>query len=179
MPGLPSSAWSLPAGLTKRRLGTTIEHMTEDVETTPGTLHLRRSLAAPPARVWSALTDPAELAGWFWPPSLRPRAVTDARPGGEFRVEGKPGAAYDLIVAGRYEAVQAPNRLVFTWHWENVEADDAEATQTLVTIELSPVDGATTLSVTHSGFPDEASRDDHIKGWSDCLDRLPDHLART
>jgi glutathione S-transferase len=96
--------------------------------------------------------------------------------------EGRPGASYDLVVAGRDEAVDAPSRLVFTWRWENADegdADDAGPVRTLVTIELSAVDGATVLTVTHSGFPDEASRDDHVKGWSDCLDRLPDHLART
>src|SRR4051812_38819457 len=117
MPGLPSSARSLPGGLTKRRRGATIEHMTEYVGTTAGPLRMQRSFAASPARVFLALTDPTELAAWFWPPTLQPKAVSDARPGGEFRIEGKPGIAYDLIVAGRYRTVEAPGRLVFTWHW--------------------------------------------------------------
>jgi hypothetical protein len=30
----------------------------------------------------------------------------------------------------------------------------------------------------HGGFATEESRDEHIQGWTDCLDRLPEYLAR-
>ncbi len=132
------------------------------------TARLRRTLLAAPDRVWQALTDPAEIEAWFWPPSLAPKVRCDARPDGEVRIESAA-----MAVSGRFREVQAPHRLVFTWTW------DGEAPQTLVTIGLSAVDNATAtdLTLTHEGFSDQASRDDHVQGWSDCLDRLPAHLA--
>src|ERR1700704_5687127 len=134
----------------------------------PTTVRLRRTLGQPPARVWQALTDAAELEAWFWPPRLLPKVRADARPDGEVRIESTA-----MAVSGRYQEAVAPRRLVFSWRW------DGDTTQTLVTIELSAVDNgaATELALTHAGFPDLAARDDHITGWSDCLDRLPTHLT--
>lgn len=31
----------------------------------------------------------------------------------------------------------------------------------------------TLLTVLHEGFSTESERDEHVQGWSDCLDRLP------
>ena len=45
-------------------------------------LVLQRDLSAPPERVWRALTDPAALAAWFWPPRLEPAAEVDLAVGG-------------------------------------------------------------------------------------------------
>jgi uncharacterized protein YndB with AHSA1/START domain len=164
--------------LTTCSLGTTLDRMrdrsNEDGPDAaapadhPTTVRLRRTLAQPPARVWQALTDPVELEAWFWPPRLLPKVRADARPDGEVRIESTA-----MAVSGRYREAAAPRRLVFSWCW------DGDTTQTLVTIELSAVDngGGTELALTHTGFPDQAARDDHITGWSDCLDRLPTHMA--
>jgi uncharacterized protein YndB with AHSA1/START domain len=38
--------------------------------------------------------------------------------------------------------------------------------------------GATTVTVTHSGFDEAEIRDNHEQGWQDCLDRL-ERLAST
>jgi hypothetical protein len=37
------------------------------------------------------------------------------------------------------------------------------------TLELDRTD----LHLTHEGFATAATRDDHVDGWSACLDRLP------
>ena len=87
-------------------------------------LMLQRDLDAPPERVWRALTDPAALAAWFWPPRLDPAAEVDLAVGGGYRIAG-PGAG--IAVAGRYL--------------------------------------------------EDATRDDHVQGWTDCLGRLPAWLA--
>ncbi len=39
------------------------------------------------------------------------------------------------------------------------------------------MDGATALMLTHERFADDATRDNHRIGWSDCLDRLPGWLT--
>jgi hypothetical protein len=33
------------------------------------------------------------------------------------------------------------------------------------------------LTLVHSRFTTDTDRDNHLKGWSDCLDRLPGWLA--
>jgi len=132
-------------------------------------LQLRRTLAFPPERIWRALTDPAALAAWFWPERFDTTVAADVRVGGRYRIDG-PGAG--MAVSGEYVAVEPPNRLVFTWSW------DGEADETLVSVELTPSEAGTELLLTHARFADDTERDNHAKGWADCLDRLPDWLAR-
>jgi uncharacterized protein YndB with AHSA1/START domain len=133
------------------------------------TLRLTRVLAAPPERVWRAFTDPAALAAWFWPQHFATTVETDLRVGGRYRIDG-PGAG--MAVSGEYVTVEAPSRLMFTWRW------DGEVEETLVTLHLPPVGDGTELTLTHERLSDDAARDNHIKGWSDCLDRLPQWLRR-
>ncbi len=89
--------------------------------------------------------------------------------GGRYRIDG-PGAG--MAVSGEYVSVEPPNRLAFTWRW------DGETEETLVTLELVATGDGTRLALTHERFSDDADRDNHAKGWSDCLDRLPGWLAR-
>ncbi len=133
------------------------------------TLQISRALPAPPDRVWRAFTDPAALAAWFWPERFATTAETDVRVGGRYRIDG-PGAG--MAVSGEYVSVEPPNRLAFTWRW------DGETEETLVTLELVATGDGTRLALTHERFSDDADRDNHAKGWSDCLDRLPGWLAR-
>jgi uncharacterized protein YndB with AHSA1/START domain len=128
-------------------------------------LRIDRTLAAGTVRVWRALTDETALAAWFWPARLHPRARVDAS---GFELTGD-----SIAVRGRYLEMAEPHRLRFTWQW------DGEDAQTLVTIDLSGVDGATGLTLWHEGFADDEDRDRHITGWTECLDRLPHFLANS
>jgi uncharacterized protein YndB with AHSA1/START domain len=130
-------------------------------------LRLERTLAAPPVRVWHALTDADELTRWFWPASYGTLVEVDLRPGGSLRIDA-PGL---MGVQGEYVDIDPPRLLAFTWQW------NGEAERTAVRVELSPVDGGTRLVLVHEGFADPATRESHTTGWSDCLDRLPAHLA--
>jgi uncharacterized protein YndB with AHSA1/START domain len=132
-------------------------------------LTVNRTLAAPADRVWRALTDPAALAAWFWPQRFAPTADVDLRVGGRYRIDGP---AVGMAVSGEYVTVEPPHKLVFTWIW------DGEPGETLVTIELTPSDTGTELTVRHERFADDANRDNHAQGWLDCLDRLPEWLSR-
>jgi uncharacterized protein YndB with AHSA1/START domain len=134
----------------------------------PANLRLQRALAAPPERVWRALTDPTALTGWFWPERLDPSAEADLEVGGRYRI-ASPTAG--MAVAGRYLELAPPHRLACTWSW------DGEDAETLVTVELTPSADGTELTLIHQGFANDDARDDHVKGWTDCLDRLPGWLA--
>lgn len=132
-----------------------------------GTLRLTRELSARPEHVWRAFTEPAVLAAWFWPQRFATTVEADLRVGGRYRIEG-PGAA--MAVGGEYVVVEPLERLAFTWRWDGAPAE------TLVTLHLAAAGEGTELTVVHEGFPDEADRDEHAKGWSDCLGRLPEGL---
>ena len=134
----------------------------------PLELRLHRDLDAGPDQVWRALTDPAALAAWFWPERLSPTAEVDLEEGGRYRIASPPA---DMAASGKFVELEAPRRLVCTWGW------DGEDAETLVTIVLAPAGGGTRLDLVHEGFADEQARDDHVQGWTDCLDRLPGWLA--
>jgi uncharacterized protein YndB with AHSA1/START domain len=128
-------------------------------------VHLQRTLPASPAVLWQALTEPDALGAWSWPQDkFGTVAEADLRVGGTFRIDA-PKAG--IGITGRYIEIAAAERLVMTWHWN--DADD----ETLVTIDLSVGTDGTRLTVRQGPFPDDARRDDHVQGWSDCLDRLP------
>ncbi len=131
-------------------------------------LEIRRTLPAPVERVWRAFTDPGRLAAWLWPERMGTVAAIDLRPGGRYTLDA-PGGGYGVF--GEYQTVQPTSLLVFTWQWRGEE----EAT--LVTVALAAAGPGTELTLTHERFADAAERDQHAQGWSDCLDRLPGHLA--
>jgi uncharacterized protein YndB with AHSA1/START domain len=78
-------------------------------------LVLERVVPVPPARVWRAWTEPAQLERWFCP---RPWQVVecriDLRPGGEFftRMAGPEGG--ESVNLGCYLEVIPARRLVWT-----------------------------------------------------------------
>jgi uncharacterized protein YndB with AHSA1/START domain len=131
-------------------------------------LTIQRQMAAEPGRIWRAWTDPAEFAAWMWPPSFQTWCEADVSVGGRYRL-ASPVA--EIAVAGAYEVVEQPHQLAFTWRW------DGEDEQTLVTLTLSASGDGTELTIEHDRFSSDEARTDHIRGWEDCLDRLPGHLA--
>jgi uncharacterized protein YndB with AHSA1/START domain len=130
-------------------------------------IRISRALPAEPERVWQALTDPAALCSWFWPESaFGTTAEVDLGEG--YRIDG-PKAG--LSLTGRYLTVDPPKRLVMTWQWPGEDGG------TMVRIELAPDGEGTALTLTHEGFADGTTRDEHVRGWSDCLARLPAWLG--
>ncbi|NNE35797.1 MAG: hypothetical protein HKN13_11195, partial [Rhodothermales bacterium] len=61
-------------------------------------------------------------------------------------------------VTGAYREVDAPNRLVYTWSWEEQGPD---AFQSVVTVTFTPLGDSTEVVVAHDLFPDEKTTADH------------------
>jgi len=140
------------------------------------TLQLRRTIPAPRERVFQAWTEAEALKRWFCPDDRGEVVVTelDARVGGRYRVEMRfPEGTH--TVSGSYREVSPPERLVFTWSWE----ERADAFETRVVIELHAQGDATELVLTHERFPNAEEREKHTHGWEGCLNRLPQFLARS
>jgi uncharacterized protein YndB with AHSA1/START domain len=129
---------------------------------------LARAVNGSREQAWEAWTRPELLARWWWPERFQTRYEVDLRSGGayRFRTVELPDIGI-LSLAGTYQEVSAPERLVYTWRWENVDE-----LPTVVTVRFEERGQGTQIHVTHEGFPSEEERDNHVVGWTDCLDRL-------
>ena len=76
---------------------------------------------------------------------------------------------------GVYREIVEPDRIVFTFAWEDEKGDPGH--ETLVTVTFAEHDGKTKLTFHQAVFESIAVRDSHREGWSECFDRLEAHLA--
>jgi len=137
-------------------------------------LTLRRRLKAPPARVFEAWTDPAQLMRWFGPAGAEMlEAKVELVVGGRFYARFvSPGPETD-VVEGRYLEIEPHRRLAIDWFW----ASNPEEGRSLLTVEIEPDGDGALLTLTHARLMDEPTRDGHRDGWSGSLDRLEAALA--
>jgi uncharacterized protein YndB with AHSA1/START domain len=141
-------------------------------------LVIHRSFAAPRALVFRAWTEAAHARHWWGPAHYPAISIEmDARPGGRWRAvlrspDGKP----DLSHGGVYREVVAPERVVFTFTWD--EAGE-RGLETVVTITLVERDGKTEMTLRQSPFQSGGERDGHSGGWNSCFDRLTALLAKS
>jgi uncharacterized protein YndB with AHSA1/START domain len=91
-------------------------------------------------------------------------ALLDARPGGEFSVdiEGTP-------VRGRYQELDPPNRVVFSWGFAG--SDELPPSSSTVEVLLSKEAHGTRVEIIHSGLPTTRAPK-HAEGWRRYLSRL-------
>jgi uncharacterized protein YndB with AHSA1/START domain len=140
---------------------------------TPGPpLVVRRTLPAPPERVFAAWLRPESMARWL-SPFADAEATVDPRVGGAFRVVMR-GMGQEIEHTGEYREIDPPRRLVFTW-----VSPYTGSTPSLVTVELEPVapGDRTELTLTHEHLPADQV-EDHRGGWERILGHLEAHLTR-
>lgn len=130
-----------------------------EFETPPNapTILVRRWLAAPPARVFAAFTEPALLRRWWGgiPGSTLSVCEVDLRPGGKWRFVERMADGREVPFSGRFRSVEPPHRLVFTMRAE-IEGFDASEHEEAATFEAS--EGGTRLTII-STFPGIPARD--------------------
>jgi len=105
----------------------------------------------PPAAVWRALTDPAELASWLMPNDFVPE------PGHRFRLDARP--EFGIIDAEVVE-IEPPSLLRCRWTVLGVP--------TTLTIRLRPDGDGTLLELEHIRLGPDA-RPSFDGGWTDKL----------
>lgn len=116
------------------------------------------------------LTDPRELARWWGPNGFTmPEAELDLRVGGRYRFAMKPPDGDVFHLAGEYRAIDPPNRLVYTFRWEEPTPDDRE---TVVELSLDARDDGTEIFLSQGTFATEERRALHENGWTDSFARL-------
>ncbi len=146
-----------------------------DVESQPR-LVLRRTFAASRERVFAVFTQADQMRLWMGPGEYAVvEAQADLRPGGAYRVTMQDPAGERLVVRGVYRDVGPPERVSYTWSWE--EDAPEEEVETLVTIEFAARGAQTDVVLTQERFASEESRDRHVGGWSAALDQVATLLA--
>jgi len=140
-------------------------------------LEIKRFINAPPARVYKAWTDPAELQRWFGPEDVRTIKIdADVRVGGKYRWDLQKQDGEEWSCLGEYRELVPGKKIVFTWKWDDDE-NWAEH-NSVVTVELSDRDGGTEVRLVHEKLPSEESRDRHNEGWNSVLDRLEKFVTK-
>jgi uncharacterized protein YndB with AHSA1/START domain len=134
------------------------------------TLQIERTYRAPARAVFDAWTSEEVLRRWWhaahdWETT---EAEVDLRVGGAVRVVMRdPEKDAEYGGGGRYTEIDPPNRLAFTWLW------DDNPTRMLIELDFEESeDGITTVRFTHSGLWDEEAVRSHTDGWNQCFDNL-------
>ena len=137
------------------------------------TLIARRTIRASAARLFAAWTEPAQLMAWWGPRTDVVCAVAevDLRVGGKYRIGNRFPNGDMIWIAGEYEHIEPPHKLVFTWY---VEADSAMVER--VTVKLEPLNEMTEVIVIHERIINATVRDQHQQGWFGCFNGLAAYL---
>lgn len=131
-------------------------------------LRFERRLAHPRAKVWKAITDPAEMAHWF-PAAVRIDTVeTELRPGAAMRFTFPEEAPVDAISQGEVLEFDPPKVYAFRWN------------QDVLRFQLIPDGDGCLLLFTQTVGGGPAGRltaGRSATGWEVCLDTLDAVLA--
>lgn len=137
-------------------------------------------IAAPLAKVWTAISDHREFGHWF--------GVTLDQP----FVAGQPSTGHMSFKDRKFDwnadivAIEPPHRFAYRWHPYALDpaVDYSAEPTTLVEFTLAERDGGTELSVVESGFDaipahrrDEAFRMNG-NGWTKQVENVRDYLQR-
>jgi uncharacterized protein YndB with AHSA1/START domain len=127
------------------------------------------------SRVWSALTDPEELARWWGPKGFTsPSVKFEPRVGESYRIAMQPPEGELFHLDGEFREVDPPSRLAFTFRWEPPDPDDRE---TLATLSLEQRGDETQVEVIQGEFATEERRALHDGGWKDSFEKLEELLG--
>lgn len=154
----------------------TVKNPGSTTESAGGELCMSRVFNAPRHLVFRAWTDPKHVVQWFGPRDYPAKQMTmDFRAGGAWRgclvsTEGKK----DLWVGGVFREIDEPDRLVFTFAWDE---EGERGLETVVTLTFAEDCGKTTMTFHQTPFRSVGERDGHHYGWSSTFDRLEEFLT--
>jgi uncharacterized protein YndB with AHSA1/START domain len=140
-------------------------------------LFIERVFDAPPRLVFKAWTSAEYQMHWLGPKDFTVEfCEIDFCVGGKYRARIRSPEGRDHTMYGVYREIAAPERLVFTFAWEE---EGERGLETLVTIDFIDQGNKTLMSFHQAPFQSLAERDGHNGGWTQCFDRLAAYLVAT
>ena len=130
---------------------------------------MERRFEASCERLFDAFTRVDWLKQWWGPPDAPcVSAEVDLRLGGEYRLVHEPVAGGQIIISGRFEVIERPSVLVYTWRTAHTGATQEPMTERVrVTFTSRP--SHSIVRVVHERIATEAERQSHTAGWEGCL----------
>lgn len=139
-------------------------------------LTVSRLIDAPPELVFKVWTSQEHAARWWGPRGFTIVSCRlDARPGGAYRVVMRSPEGTIRTKRGVYREILAPERLCFTYAWEDADGHPGHEMQITVTFQQQ---GDKTLVILHqTGFESLVECDSHRDGWTGCFERCAKYIA--
>ncbi len=139
-------------------------------------LHIARIIDAPRALLFRLWTDPQHVARWWGPQGfITIHCDMDIREGGAFRFGMRSPRGSEHWKVGVYREIVAPERIVFTFSWEN--PDGTTGHELLTTVTFAEHGAKTKLTLRQAVFETMQQCDDHRAGWTSCLERFAEYAT--
>ena len=113
------------------------------------------------------------FAAWVSSETVIPPATAmdiDPVVGGHYRLFMKT-PDFESQCEGVFSIVEFNSRVQYSWEWNQ----DGNATE--IDVSFNPTDAGTAVTIKHSGFSTQESRDMHASGWDSYIAGLTGHLA--
>ena len=152
------------------------------------TIRIERMFDAPRELVFEAWTRPEQLLQWYAPHGCTIHfEKIDVRPGGRFHSCIHNPKFGDCWCVGVYREIVRPERIVYTLATADSAGNEIEPVQaghdprwpreTLVTVTLADVRGATLLTLEQNALESLAKKTGAHPSWLQMLDRLDELVA--
>jgi uncharacterized protein YndB with AHSA1/START domain len=139
-------------------------------------------IAAPPERVWRALTNADELSAWF-----KMKIEGDIVAGKEVWMTATQAEYAGMRFPVKVVELTRPRRMVWEWHPGEADKsfDYSKEPRTTVTFTLEPSGRGTKVSVSETGFDAitlerrAKALKDNTQGWTEVLVWLQQYAEKT
>ena len=136
----------------------------------PSTIQLHRVLAAPPEKVYRAMTEADAISRWFPPNGFTCKVhALDVRVGGGYKMSFTnftTGQTHSF--SGKYAELRPNELLKYTDKFDDPNLPG----EMHVTVTLKKVGAGTDLKITQEGVPDMIPADQCYLGWQESLNFL-------
>ncbi|QZZ19637.1 SRPBCC domain-containing protein [Leptothermofonsia sichuanensis E412] len=139
-------------------------------------LTITRLFDAPRSLVFKVWTQPEHFSRWLGPKDFTTIGCQmNVQVGGMYRACIRSPEGTDYWMQGIYREIIEPERLVFTFAWEDENSQPKH--ETLVAVTFEEQGNKTLMTFQQAIFESIESRDSHNTGWSECFDRLATYLT--